>query len=138
MKCLIAVNPNGAACFIFDLFEGSISDVDIFDQCGMLQQISSGDALLLENGCTIQHILLTKQATAFISPFLGKRDAFTKEEVMLAKRTARAKIQVERFNERLKRFKILDPVIPLTLCPIAFQMVYVASCFVNFQECLCV
>ena len=33
MKCLIAVNPNGAACFMSDLFEGSISDVDIFDQC---------------------------------------------------------------------------------------------------------
>ena len=29
MKCLIAVNPNGAADFIYDLFEGSISDVDI-------------------------------------------------------------------------------------------------------------
>ena len=32
MKCLIAVNPNGAADFISDLFEGSINDVDIFDQ----------------------------------------------------------------------------------------------------------
>ena len=31
MKCLIAVNPNGAACFVSDLFEGSISDVDIFE-----------------------------------------------------------------------------------------------------------
>ena len=30
MKCLIAVKPNGAACFISDLFEGSISDVYIY------------------------------------------------------------------------------------------------------------
>ena len=30
MKCLLAVNSNGAACFVSDLFEGSISDVDIF------------------------------------------------------------------------------------------------------------
>ena len=29
MKCLIAVNPNGAACFVSDLFEGSLSDVNI-------------------------------------------------------------------------------------------------------------
>ena len=54
MKCLIAVNPNGAACFISDLFEGSISDVDIFDQCGILQQINPGDALLVDKGFTIQ------------------------------------------------------------------------------------
>ncbi|XP_066921327.1 uncharacterized protein [Clytia hemisphaerica] len=30
MKCLIAVNPNGAACFVLDLFEGIITDVNIF------------------------------------------------------------------------------------------------------------
>ena len=35
MKCFIAVNPNDAACFISDLFESSISRVDIFDQCGI-------------------------------------------------------------------------------------------------------
>ena len=32
MKCLIAVNPNGTAWFVSDLFEGSISDFDIFEQ----------------------------------------------------------------------------------------------------------
>ena len=39
MKCLIAVNPNGAACFVSDLFEGSLSDVRIFKQCGILEHI---------------------------------------------------------------------------------------------------
>ena len=102
MKCLIAVNPNGAACFISDLFEGSISDVDIFDQCGILQQINPGDALFVDNGFTIQQPLFTKQTIIFILPFLGKRDAFTKEEVMLTKRIAKARVHVERFNECLK------------------------------------
>ena len=69
MKCLIAVNPNGAACFIYDLFEDSISDVDIFDQCGILQQINPDDALLVDKGFTIQHYLLKKHATKFIPPF---------------------------------------------------------------------
>ena len=47
MKCLIAINPNGAAGFISDLFEGSISDVEIFDQCGILQQMNPGDGVLV-------------------------------------------------------------------------------------------
>ena len=42
-----------------------------------------GDALVVDKGFTIQYLLLTKQRTMFIPPFLGKRDAFTKEEVML-------------------------------------------------------
>ena len=102
MKCLIAVDPNGAASFISDLFEGSISNVDLFDQCGILQQINPGDDLLGDKGFTIQHLLLTKQAAIFIPLFLGKRDAFTKEEVMITKQIAKVRIQVEKFHERLK------------------------------------
>ena len=137
MKCLIAVNPNGAACFVSDLYEGSIDDVTIFKRCGILNHINPGDSLLVDKGFTIQDLLLPIQATIHIPPFLGKRDAFTKEEVMLTKRIAKARIHVERFNERLKKFRLLDRVIPLVLSPMASQLVYVASCLVNFQECLC-
>ena len=107
MKCLIAVHPNGAACFISDLFERSISVVDIFDQCGILQQVNPGDALLVDKGFTIQHLLLTKQTPIFIPPFLPKRDASTKEEVMLTKQKVKARIHVERFYV-LKKLEFLS------------------------------
>ncbi|XP_066930978.1 uncharacterized protein [Clytia hemisphaerica] len=137
MKCLIAVNPNGAACFVSDLYEGSISDVDIFDQCGILKHVNCKDSFLVDKGFTIQHLLLPKQATIFIPPFLGKRKKFTKQEIILTKRIAKARIHVERFNERLKKFRLLDRVIPLNLVPMASQLVFVASMLVNFQEFLC-
>ena len=137
MKCLIAVNPNGAACFISDLFEGSISDVDIFQQSGIMEHINPNDSFLVDKGFTVQHLLLSKQATIFIPPFLGKREKFTQEEVMLTKRIAKARIHVERFNERLKRFRLLDRIIPLSLAKISSQLVYVGCCLVNFQELLC-
>ena len=63
MKCLIAVNPNGAACFISDLYEGSVSDVDIFQQCGIMEHINPNDSFLVDKGFTIQHLLVSKQAT---------------------------------------------------------------------------
>ena len=66
IQCLNAVNPNGAACFISDLFESSIIDMDICDQCGIFQQINPGDALLVEKGFTVQYLLLTKEAAIFI------------------------------------------------------------------------
>ena len=135
MKCLIAVNPNGAACFVSDL--GSISDVDIFEQCGILQHVNLKDSFLVDNGFTVQHLLLPKQATIFIPPFLGKREKFTKEEVMLTKRIAKARIHIERFNERLKKFRLLDRIIPLSLVPLASQLVYVGCMLINFQEFLC-
>ena len=137
MKCFIAVNPNGAACFISDLYEGSVSDVDIFQQCGIMEHINPNDSFLVDKGFTIQHLLVSKQATKFIPPFSGKQEKFTKEEVLLTKRIARAQIHVERFNERLKRFRLPDRKIPLSLLPIASQVVYVGCCLVNFQDVLC-
>ena len=137
MKCLIAVNPNGAACFVSDLYEGSISDINIFEQCGILQHVNYKDSFLVDKGFTVQHLLLRKQATIFIPPFLGKREKFTKEEVILTKRIAKARIHVERFNERLKKFRLLDRIIPLSLVPMASQLVFVGSMLVNFQEFLC-
>ena len=38
-KCLIAVTPNGGACFISDLFEGDIDDVRIFEKSGIMKHL---------------------------------------------------------------------------------------------------
>ena len=85
MKCLIAVNPNKAACFTSDLYEGSIDDVTLFSQCAILNYINIGDSLLVDKGFTIQDLLTPRQATVFTSPFLGKHATFTKKEILLTK-----------------------------------------------------
>lgn len=138
MKALIAVTPKGAACFVSDLYEGSVSDVEIFEKCGILQHIEPGDVLLVDKGFTVQDLLLTRQATIKIPAFLGKRANLTAEEEMDTRRVAKARIHVERFNERLKKFKLLGRTISLNLCPIASQMVFVGCCLVNFQSSLCI
>ena len=125
------------ACFISDLYEGSADDVKMFFECGIIRHINPGDAVMVDKGFTVQELLLAKQATVFIPPFLGNRSKFSKEEVVLLKRIAKARIHVERFNERLKKFRLLDRIIPLNLASIASQMVYVACCLVNFQDILC-
>ena len=137
MKALIAVTPKGAACFVSDLFEGSVSDVDIFERCGIIKHIEPGDVLLVDKGFTVQDQLLSRQATIKIPAFLGKRDNLTKEEGMTTRRIAKARIHVERYNDRLKKFGLLSKTIPLSLSPVASQMVYVACCLVNFQPSLC-
>ena len=71
MKCLIAVNSNGAACFI--------SEITFFSQGAILNYINTGGSLLADIRFTVQDLLTPRQATAFIPPFLGKRATFTKE-----------------------------------------------------------
>ena len=124
MKCLIAVNPNGEAWFIWDLYDGSIDDITLFSQCAIVNYINNGDSLLVNKGFTVQDLLTPLQATVFIPPFLGKLATFTKEEILLTKRIANARIHVEWSNERLKKFRLLDKTIPLTLVPIALQFAF--------------
>ena len=50
---------------------------------------------------------------------------------------AEARIHVERFNERVKQFRIVGKKIPLSLAPLATHMVVVACGLVNFQGSLC-
>jgi len=68
---------------------------------------------------------------------LGNRGRHAKEEDLDTKRIAKARIHSERFNERLKRFLLVGRAIPLSLAPIASQMVYVACYLANFKGPLC-
>ena len=102
-----------------------------------MDHVNEGDGFLVGRGFPIQDILLRKQATVFILPFLNGGVALTKEEVLLTKRGVKARIHVERFSERFKTFRLLDGLIPQNLAPLASQLVLVASYLVNFHDYLC-
>lgn len=136
-KCLIAVTPNGGACFVSDLFEGDINDVKIFSKCGILNHIRPQDIILVDRGFTVQDLLNPLQADIMIPAFLKGRKSLSAAEELSTRKIAKARIHVERFNERLKQFRLVGRKIPLSLAPLATQMVVVACCLVNFQTTLC-
>ena len=104
-------------------------------QTSLKFDLNQGHVLLVDKGFTVQDLLLPKMATIQIPAFLGKRvyKGFTKEKVLMNKRIAKARIHVECNNERLKKFRLIGKIIPLSLDPMASQLVYVAACLVNFQ-----
>ena len=65
------------------------------------------------------------------------RKSLSAAEELETRRIAKARIHVERFNERLKQFKLVGRKMPLSIAPLATQMVVVAGCLVNFQDLLC-
>jgi hypothetical protein len=138
-KILIGVAPSGACMFVSDAFEGGISDKEIVKQSGFLDKLERGDAVLADRGFTIFDECARKEATLIIPPFLttdrvSKEKKLSHEETVQTKIIARARIHVERFNERLKNFEILAKPIPIALFPLLSQIVFVLCCFVNFDE----
>ena len=136
-KCLIAVTPNGGACFVSDLFDGDIDDIQIFRDCGIMKYLEPYDVELADRGFTVRELLNPLQVELRIPSFLKGRGSLSAVETLETRRIAKARIHVERFNERLKQFRIIGRKIPLTLAPLATQMVVVAASLVNFQYTLC-
>jgi hypothetical protein len=96
VKALIGVAPSGAASFISDCFEGSMSDRESVLQSGFLDYIEKGDLVLADRGFQIGDLLSQKGATLNIPPFLKGRKAFNLDETQTTKIIAKARIHVER------------------------------------------
>jgi DDE superfamily endonuclease/Helix-turn-helix of DDE superfamily endonuclease len=106
MKVLIGCAPNGTATFVSELYGGSESDKSIVFKSGILNQLVPGDLVLADKGFTIFDILPDGVALNIPSFLVGKQ--FTPNEMFSNKINTRARVIIERFNARLKIFKILD------------------------------
>jgi hypothetical protein len=133
-KVLIGVSPSGACMFVSEAFEGAISDREIVKQSGFIEQVSEDDVVLADRGFTIEDLLASKKAKLVIPPFLSGRKEFSNEELVRTKIIAKARIHIERFNERIKNYRVISGIIPHSLVPLLSQLVFVLCCLVNFQE----
>ena len=118
-----------------DLFEGDINDVQIFKECGNLRYLHPGDVVMADGGLTGRGLLNPRQVTLTI-PSLKGRTSLTAAEELETWRIAKARTDVEHFNERLKQFRLVESKLPSSLAPLSTQLVVVAACLVNFQETL--
>ena len=94
LKCLIAVTPNSGACFVSDLFEGDINDVQIFKECGNLRYLHPGDVVMVDDGLTARGLLNPRQVTLTI-PSLKGRTSLTAAEELETWCIAKARTHVE-------------------------------------------
>ncbi|XP_046484915.1 uncharacterized protein [Neodiprion pinetum] len=132
-KVLIGCTPNGCISFVSDVFEGSISDPEIFKRSKIADLLQPGDVVLADRGFTVHDIVEAKQAHLNIPPFLNGRDRLTPQEEMLTKKIAKQRIYVEHVIGRIKKFRLLQTVLPLNMRTLMSQIIFVCACLVNFQ-----
>ena len=132
MKSLIGITPSGATAFVSELYPGSTSDKEIVKKSGLLELLQPGDEIMADKGFLIQDELASVGATLTLPAFLKARKQFSKEEAEQNKKVACLRVHVERCMERIKNWHILDRKIPVTLSPLASDMIIVLSAFTNF------
>jgi len=134
VKAVTAVAPNGTITYCTKLYPGSTSDVAIVRHSGILTNFQSGDLILADKGFTV-HEQLPTGVNLNLPPFLAAKSKFTTEEAKLCYKIARARIHVERANERIKNYDILNHI-PSHYRPLSTKIFQVCCCLVNLQALL--
>ena len=132
-KILVATNPNGAAVWISDCFEGSISDKEICIASGFYDFIRKNDMVLADRGFLIEEELREHGAFLNIPPYLKGKKSLDLEETLRTKCISKARIHIERYNKRFKEFKFVSGTTAHQNQPMLSQAVYVACKLANFQ-----
>ncbi|XP_068696963.1 uncharacterized protein [Montipora foliosa] len=132
-KGLLGIAPSGAPTFISDLYTGSISDKDITKQSGILELLEEGDECMADKGFNIKDLLEPIGVTLNIPPFLSDKGQFDGGEVENTQSIASVRIHVERAISRIKMYKIISNVVPLSLSGLLNQIWTVCGMLLLFQ-----
>jgi hypothetical protein len=129
-----AVAPNGTITYSSKLYPGSTSDIAIVHHSKVLQKFNAGDLILADKGFTV-HDALPAGVHLNLPPFLSSKSKFSPQEAKLCYKIARARIHVERANERIKNFDILNHI-PAAYRPLSTEILQVCCSLVNLQASL--
>lgn len=131
VKAVTCVAPNGALVYCSELYPGSTSDVKIVEHSKVLDCFVPGDLILADKGFTI-YDKVPAGVSLNVPPFLAGKTHFTKEEAEACYKIGRSRIHVERANERMKNYEILNHI-PAQYRAISSEIVQVCCCLINLQ-----
>lgn len=96
-KGLVDIAPSGKITFISELYDGSISDVEIVQRYGILEKDlkDESDSLMANKGFTVENLLKPLGVSLNIPAFLHEREQVTNEEVTESQTIASVWIHVE-------------------------------------------
>ena len=114
----MGISP-GVVTFVSKFWGGRVSDKEITQKCDILELLEPGDNVMADKGFDIKDVLAPFEVHLNIPPFLSKKQQLSSKQVMETHRIAELRIYVEHAIGRIKSFRILQGVIPVTVADIA-------------------
>lgn len=137
LKGLAGIDPRGSIIFASMLFSGSMSDNDITSQSGFLTllkdlktagKIHEGDGVMADKGFRIEKDIEKLGLRLNIPPFAPASGQMKPSDVNMTEKVAIHRVHVERAIARVKKFKILDKRVDLSLFS-SINQVWFVCCF---------
>uniref|UniRef100_A0A8C6T736 THAP-type domain-containing protein n=1 Tax=Neogobius melanostomus TaxID=47308 RepID=A0A8C6T736_9GOBI len=123
--------PHGALTFVSALFEGSMSDREVFRQSGITSLLTPDMAIMVDKGFLVDNLV---PGTVHRPAFLSKRTQMLEVDVLKTQSIARLRVHVERMIRRVKENKLFDSIIPLSISGSINQIFTVACLLTNYQN----
>lgn len=130
-KGVVGIAPSGLVTFVSDLYAGRCSDKAITKDCGILDLLEEGDSVMADKGFTIEDDLPVGTFLN-IPPFLKNHASLTLEEETETRRIASVRVHVERAIRRIKTFRILKTVFPISMSADLNKIWVVCAYLTNF------
>ncbi|KAJ8679723.1 hypothetical protein QAD02_015510 [Eretmocerus hayati] len=136
IKFMTGVSPGGNMTFISKPYGGRYSDSAIFEQSGLVELLEPGDGVMVDKGFLIDEMCEMHRLCLIRPPFLTKKNnrKFSAKESILTASIAKARVHVERFNQRIKVFDMLGGVYPISLLPIIGEVFNLVCGTVNLSS----
>ena len=112
------------------LFEGSISDKEIFRHSGITSLLTPDMEVMVDKGFLIDELVSGK---VHRPAFMCKQEQMSEVDILKTQSIARLRVHVERLIRRVKENKLFDTVIPLSICGNINQLFTVACLLSNYQ-----
>lgn len=132
---MTGVSPDGQIIFISEPYGGRASDKAIFERSGLIERLEPfRDQIMVDKGFLIDSICSSYGVKLVRPPFLKNKKKFTKIEAEVTRDIAKARVHVERANQRIKIFKIFSSKLDWTLVPVVQEAFFVVCALVNLSS----
>ena len=130
-KGLIGISPAGSVSFVSDLYAGRSSDKQVTLASSLLTLLEKGDSIMADKGFDIQNVL-PEGVSLNIPPFLRAKEFLSMDEEVETQKIASVRIHVERAISRIKTFRILSNIFPITMASELNKIWVICAYMTNF------
>ena len=136
LKFLVGIAPCGYVTFLSNCYGGRASDKHIVNDSGFFELLERDDQVMADRGFQIKEELLLKFCSLAVPPGARAKSQFTEKEVKNTKEIANLRIHVERAINRIKHFRILKSVLPISMLHHADDLVLSCAALCNLKDML--
>ncbi|XP_057316771.1 uncharacterized protein LOC130657789 [Hydractinia symbiolongicarpus] len=130
IKFLIGISPTGFITFLSDCYGGRTNE-RICEDSGFFDALEREDEIMADRGFQIKEDLLLRFCSLSVPPGARIKAQMTTEECKRTKDVANLRIHVKRAINRIKTFRILKYVLPITMLQHADHIVPTCAALCN-------